>query len=103
MGLKTVRAILCFVNPNGVTCKNVNWSHYESRALLTASTSSSEAFNRFLVNTARIMYASKSELRNLYKIFFYEENKQERGEIKKSSCTDTIMVGKDLKLTILTE
>lgn len=103
MGIRTVRAALCFNTPTGRLCKHVNWTHYEAKALLTTSTTSSEAFNRFLINARRIINSSKLELRYLHTIWFYEETRQPKGESIKHRCTKTIKVGKDMKLTVLEE
>lgn len=101
MSVRTIRATLYFKTPNGGLCKHVNWSHYESKAMLTTSTTSSEAFNRFFINAQRIINASKSELQYLDTIWFYEERKQRNGTFKQEHCTETLKVGKDMKLEVI--
>lgn len=101
MSIKTIRAVICFITPSGGQNKNVNWSLYEAKALLTTSTSSREAFNRFLIHPKRIIEASKKELQYLYTIWFYEEINGKNGSLKSINNTLTIKIGKDMELEVL--
>jgi len=101
MNVRTVRAILHFRTPFGELSKCVNWSYYESRALLTTSTSAYEAFNRFLINTQTIINASKRELQYLETICFYDEVKRAKGSILKKNHTKTIKIEENMELKVL--
>lgn len=103
MSIRTVRAVLDFKTPNGRLCKHVNWSYYEAKAMLTTSTTSMEAFNRFLINSRRIINSSKMDLGYLHTIRFYEEKRQRNGSCIKHCYTKTIKVGKNMELKVLEE
>lgn len=101
MSIRTVRAEISLMTPSGLICKHVNWSYYESKAMLTTSTTSYEAYNRFLINCKRIIKYSKLELKHLYKIWFYEEIKYQNGKIKKDKCTHSLIVNEDGQFKVL--
>ena len=103
MNIRTVRAMLCFNTPTGRLCKDVNWSYYEAKAMLTTSTTPIEAFSRFLINSRRIINSSKMDLGYLHTIQFYEEKRQRNGSCIKHCCTKTIKVGKNMELKVLEE
>ena len=99
--IRTVRAVLGFKTPFGKLKKDVNWSCYESKASLTTSTTSIEAYNRFLINTSRIINSSKMELKYLDSIYFYESYQSARGKSKNKYITKTLKIEKDLKPVVV--
>lgn len=102
MTLRTIRAEFVLNTPDGVLRKNVNWSSYESKTTLTLSTTSSEAFNRFLINYKRFIKHCKRDLQYLDSIFFYEDQRTARGKHKKMNLTKTIKV-EEGRLKVLCE
>lgn len=96
MKLRTVRAAMDFKTPSGHLKKVVNWSHYETKAIITASPTSEDAFDKFLVYGKTILRSSAREMRFLDRIYFYEE---ERGNnflfIKKVHQTPEIKIIRD--------
>lgn len=77
MTIHTVRAVLDLRTPVGKLRKSVNWSTFESRAMLSTSTSSEEAFEKFLDNAEIIINASKTDLKYIKAIWFYEHSWEE--------------------------
>ena len=69
---RTVRAILIFKTPTGSLKKNVKWSYFELKALITPSSTSSIAYEKFLKYGKRIIRSSAQELYYLCQISFYE-------------------------------
>ena len=96
MNILTIRAVVHFVTPGGELVKYVNWTGYEEKAGFTASTSSQEAFNKFLISAKEIVNASKVQLRYLKTIWFYEEKRALKGTPKKTNPTLTIIVGDNM-------
>ena len=104
MSIWIVRASINLKTPSGGINKRVNWSHYEAKAHLVTSTSASEAFNRFLINTQRIINASKNELQYMDSIYFYEATPSSKNNEMKHGPrlpTSTIKVEEDMKLEIM--
>lgn len=96
MSIRVVRAVLEFKTPHGDLKKGVNWSHYETKALLTTSTTPDDAFDKFLRHGKRIIGSSIIDLMYLDSISFYEEIRDE-GKIfyMKGRETKTIQIIKD--------
>lgn len=94
MNIRVVRAVLVFKTPSGLLQKHVNWSYYENLAQLSASTTSYEAFDKFLKYGERIISSSKRDLKHLSSIRFYEENGIRLNQVtsNKTCKTDTIKI-----------
>lgn len=91
-----VRAVLDLNPPSGSLRKVVTWSFYESRALLTASRTSIEAYDKFFKFGSRIIGSSRQDLRYLETISFYEEIRYENTVLfKKKKTTDIIKIVRD--------
>lgn len=96
MSIRTVMAVLYFATPDGGVVKHVNWSGFEARAMLVTSISSKEAFDRFLINAKRIIKVSGEQLNYLKTIWFYEESRTPKGELKRDNPTLTIVIGDNM-------
>lgn len=101
MSIRTVRAKISLKTPSGTICKYVNWSYFEQKAALTTSTTSYEAYNRFLINSKRIIDFSELDLKYLYKICFYEETRYKNGKIKSDHRTHTLVVNENSQFKVL--
>lgn len=96
MNIRLVRAVLNFNTPSGTLRKVVNWSYYESKALLTPSSTALSAYDKFFEYGKRIIGSSILELRYLDTISFFEEIRTESAILyKKKSRTDIIRIIRD--------
>lgn len=97
MNIRVVYAALVFKTPCGMLQKHVNWSYYEASAVLSTSSTSYDAFDKFLEYGERIISSSIIELKYLTSIRFYEDNGIRRNPItsKKTCKTDTIKIIRD--------
>lgn len=96
MNIRTVYAILHFKTPHGDLKKVVTWSYFESQAIISTSSTSKDAFNKFLEYGRRIIGSSISELKYLDSISFFERKRYENTLIVKKYCkTDTIKIVKN--------
>ena len=77
MIIHTVRAILVLETSSGELCKSVNWTGFEEKANLSTSTTSEEALKKFLEHANTIINASKTDLKYLKRIWFYEHSWEE--------------------------
>ncbi len=96
MNIRLVRAVLNLETPSGALRKVVNWSHYESKALITPSTTAENAYDKFFEYGKRIIGSSIRELKYLDTISFFEEVRGESAILyKKKHQTDIIKIVKD--------
>lgn len=106
MANRVVRAILYFKTPKGRYSRYVTWKYFEMSALLTASSTSKEAYDKFLKYGEIIINSSEKELRNIESICFYERNVDADTVLpsKRYNRTGPIkIVHKDYSYTIMTE
>ena len=101
MKKRIVRAILDFKTPSGTLRKHVNWSYYEKQAILTPSSTSLEAYNKFFRFGKSIIGSSSQDLRYLDKISFYEEYRNESYIMtERTAQTNTINIVTDNNGTV---
>lgn len=93
MCIRVVCAVLNFNTPSGNLKKVVNWSYYEEKALLSSSTTSEEAIDKFLLHGRRIIRASIINLRHLESICFFEEIR-DNGNVTRlwETETETVLI-----------
>lgn len=105
MNIRVVRAALTFKTPSGLMRKHVNWSHYEALAVLPTSSTSYEAFDKFLSNGERIIRSSKRDLKYLSSIWFYEEDGIRKNPVtsNKTCKTDSIKIISDCEESMMFE